>query len=189
MVSSQNTKFSCFPYSLVTENRTGDHAKATDGVLSISAKRCDSFKHIFQKSNNYLLLRNKSINSSETNNASDSYTQKIGKLSGVFLRLDINQARLRLSLHSETSWSDFSEENDIQETLPQGLPSEPWPLFAALDLASPSNFLAKTQSHKIALEQVLHSEDQPPRNHALTKIFLGFWSLTYLTRPQKGKQS
>lgn len=44
MVSAQNTKFSCLLYSLVTENRTGDHAKATDGVLSISANCCDSFK-------------------------------------------------------------------------------------------------------------------------------------------------
>lgn len=43
--------------------------------------------HISQKSNNYLLWRNKSINSSEANNASDN-TQKLGKLSGVFLRLD-----------------------------------------------------------------------------------------------------
>lgn len=43
----------------------------------------------FEKSNNYLLLRNKSINSSEANHTSDTY-KKMGKLSGVLLRLDIN---------------------------------------------------------------------------------------------------
>lgn len=47
MVNSQNTKFS-FPYSSVIKNRTGDPAKVTDGVISISAKCCDSFKQIPQ---------------------------------------------------------------------------------------------------------------------------------------------
>lgn len=124
--------------------------------------------HSFQESNNSLLLKNKRINSLDANHTSDTYKKRLKRCSGVIQRLDINLATLRLSLHSErVPWRDFREENDLRGNRLQGLPPDPGVPFASSKLGFSPKFLAKTQSRKVALEEMSPSDDQPQRKLAL----------------------